>query len=766
MKSIFTIVLLMILHPALKADNMKLFLYPRAHSLSILSNSDATTALYLYHTNGFDSSGNVLSQLIFSASSSKLRIMENSNWLRYDIKANKDDVRLINKVKTSSYGYKNRYKSSGQWFKKPSEAWLKEETNYSIGYSNWKSKSKFTNIVGRDGVKYYCLEVIFYKNSAYQYTLYFGSGVGLIRYKDKNGEVLNNDLYFEKLASTFKNSYSSTETLRKAFYKQYSKARNVSKDTVNIRDYQAQRHDNISYQLDTLTAMSMALRSKNSSFESYTKYLITSVLTAEMDRLSVVKPRSKGINEYMEYFANWSLYLAPKYNSLSSSYAKKYLKNPDKDWKQNYLKSLEIAGKARFYLLTTKKYSMVDARDAIGYGEQYIRTGLSKKAGNNENNYNFTAYAYYKIGNKNLDFYYNALAAEQFLMMSEKEKALNVKYVESTMRDLMRKTTTNEEQYTKAIGIIANYKIKGNALQKARNGYNQQGFNSVNYMFTYGDVALADSSKVNVAIVVDELESKETEFTTVQNKKLISYYKFLGMKDKANKLSKAVNKQEKKKSTNNKRSSKGGGFPFGLAFSTNPANLLWNTFPLAADLRIGGTIHQFRINTHTERTTKSMFGNNAVLQDVDDNLKKEWLIKSARDYSYSLLFRAPDNIVIGLQLGYGNLNLNPEVVQVKNEISAAVSNINVDPTITRYSGAMQWGWRFSSRRHHYYFGAYYLLGVGYRTMDYGYNGNLEINDKDQFSFAENASSYGFRHNNWNKFYGILNYRIRIGLTLF
>lgn len=732
----------------------------------VLKNSDASKVLYLYHSNGFDSLGNVVSQLAFNTNHSDLGIMEGKGWLRYDITASTDKVKLNGKVLKSDYGYKTKYASTGILLKQPSEAWLKEESAFSVGYSSWKTKTKYSNIVGNNNKKYYCLEVVFYKNNLYQYTLYFGQGVGLLRYKDKSGQVFNNSLYYENIAAKFGKSYSSTEALRKEFFEVYKRAMSAGKDTIEIYKINSNRHKVFTYYLDSLITMSMALRNKNSSLTSYSKYLITGILSSEMARLSIVKPRSEGINQFLEYYANWSLYLAPKLSSLSSSYAKKYLKNPNSSWRENYLRSLESVGLARFGLLKTRKYSKADAWDIIGLGQQFLRTGLSKDASMNENNYNFLAYAYYKIGNANYDYYYNVLAAEQFLKMTDKEKALNISYVESTTKDLMRKSTTDEKQYIKGLQVISLYKIKGNALKKAREGYQDKGFKSLAYMFTYGDIALNDSSKSNVGIVVDQLESMGLEYTMDQKRKLLAYYSFLGMKEKANKLKKEINKKEKKKIATKKRSSRGGGFPFGLAVSTNPANLIWNTFPLAADLRIGGTIHQFRVNTHTDRVNSNMFGNYGITESLDENVRKEWSIVKGRDYSYSLLFSAPDNIVIGAQFGYGSLKLSPENAQVRRESNSSVFNVSLDPTITRYSGAMQWGWRFSSRKKHYFFGAYYLLGVGYRTIDYGYTGSLDINNKDEFSFQENKASLGYRHSNWNKFYGIFNYRIRVGITLF
>lgn len=51
-------------------------------------------------------------------------------------------------------------------------------------------------------------------------------------------------------------------------------------------------------------------------------------------------------------------------------------------------------------------------------------------------------------------------------------------------------------------------------------------------------------------------------------------------------------------------------------------------------------------------------------------------------------------------------------------------------------------------------------------MNYGYTGSLDLEDKEQVDFATNFESNAYRQTNWNKFYGIFNIGIRVGVTLF
>ncbi|MDB4347615.1 hypothetical protein OAB01_03060 [Bacteroidia bacterium] len=316
-------------------------------------------------------------------------------------------------------------------------------------------------------------------------------------------------------------------------------------------------------------------------------------------------------------------------------------------------------------------------------------------------------------------------------------------------------------------------KAQKEALEKARKGYNY-GFESKKYGFVYGDIALQQKEKMDLRKAIELIEKHPESLTAQDNEKFVTYYKFLGEDDMVKKYEKEKKEQaaiaaKEKAKQDKKNKRKRYGPPFGLAISTNPANLLWNTFPVAADLRLGKTIHQFRVNNHNGHSSKTMFGNYSRDNELDD--KKSWLINNGRDYSYSLLFPVGDGMIFGFQGFYGKLNLNQDTAIGTRLSDNVTSSVMIDPDITRYGGALQWGYRIADRRKHYYFAFYYLMDAGCRTIDYNYNppGVLlptDISDPEIFEFQETTKSFGYRHKNWNKVYGIFNLRLRVGITLF
>ena len=136
------------------------------------------------------------------------------------------------------------------------------------------------------------------------------------------------------------------------------------------------------------------------------------------------------------------------------------------------------------------------------------------------------------------------------------------------------------------------------------------------------------------------------------------------------------------------------------------------------------------------------------------------------DYSYSLLFPISDGMIFGFQGFYGKLNLNRDTAIGTRLSDNFQGFVDINPDVTRYGGALQWGYRIADRRKHYYFAFYYLMGAGYRTIDYNYQGVTDISDPKIFEFQESTKSFGYRHKNWNKVYGIFNLRLRVGITLF
>ena len=61
------------------------------------------------------------------------------------------------------------------------------------------------------------------------------------------------------------------------------------------------------------------------------------------------------------------------------------------------------------------------------------------------------AYAHQRLGNKDLDLYYNAKAAKEFANFSDALKLDNIAYAKASIQDIMTKTTKNEAVQIEAI---------------------------------------------------------------------------------------------------------------------------------------------------------------------------------------------------------------------------------------------------------------------------------------------------------------------------
>ena len=105
-------------------------------------------------------------------------------------------------------------------------------------------------------------------------------------------------------------------------------------------------------------------------------------------------------------------------------------------------------------------------------------------------------------------------------------------------------------------------------------------------------------------------------------------------------------------------------------------------------------------------------------------------------------------MIFGFQGFYGKLNLNRDTAIGTRLSDNFQGFVDINPDVTRYGGALQWGYRIADRRKHYYFAFYYLMGAGYRTIDYNYQGVTDISDPKIFEFQESTKSFGYRHKNW------------------
>lgn len=744
------------------------FLFPKMHHSITLKNSKGQK-LEVEHSYVYNEGQELLHSMRFRGNASQA-ILASRNALTFIFSVSGSNTTLKRYETELSSGFVSKKEiSQSTWLKFPEEAWGTEESKFAKSSGTnlkYSLKGSYKKIRAKNGKEYFCYLAKVYSYGTKIYTLAFAKDIGLLQYITSSGEVYENDLWFENLAQKLKGKYSSESTMRKESWKYYKRVTAIRKDTTGRTVYNSPRNQKFRRSFDTLSAVYLGLYYKNSSMSKFGSYLLSSQIVQYLSG-AFNENDKKNRNDEMGFYAEWALYLTPKHNRSDINSLKKHITKVDQNYSLRYTRILErniqYIGMKSFY----RGLSKYECQKMLNLAEVFEKVG-SKDPENRENVFNYVAFAHQRLGNSDEDLKYNAMAAMEFAKFSDDLKAENIRYAKSIIKDLVNKTTSDEKIHVQAIDALIAMKAKNEALEKARQGF-EKGFDSKEFAFAYADIGLERSKKMDVVKAVELIENHLENLTVQEKTKLVKFYRFIGENAKADAIEKARQKQAdeiakaKAKEERKKRRRKYGG-GVGLAVSTNPANLLWNTFPIAADVRFGKAVHQLRLNTHTDRSSSSLFGNYSLGYDLND--RKEWTITKGRDYSYSLLYPLGDGMFAGIQGFYGQLNMRGDTVVGTRLSDRQVGSVQLSPQVTRYGGAFQFGYRIASRKQHYYFAFYYLIGAGYRTMDYGYTGATDISDPAIFEFRDDVESYGYRHDNWNKVYGIFNLRMRVGITLF
>ena len=468
------------------------FIFPKMHN-KITLKSKTGSSLKVKHTYVYDTFGKRFHSMRFqSASSLAINDYKRSVAFLFDLQGSK--VKLKNyELESYSYLVTRKDADNKTWFSIPEEAWSTTEHKFlkpTSAYTTQTAKSSFKKVKARNGKEYYSLIVKVSKNGVLAYTLVFARDIGLLQYITKSGVVYENDLWFENLANKFKANYTSETAMRKASWKYYKRVTAYTKDTAKKEVYNSPRNRLIKRGIDTLAAFYLGLSYKSSSLTSFGKYLASSRIEKYINtyHTAILKNRDKSLNKEMGSYAEWALFLMPTYSKYTADALKKHVTHIDDNYKPNYMsildKNIEYLGNKSDY----SGLSLYEANKMLALGKVFMKeTGTSSST--KENVYNYIAFAHQKLGNKNMDLYYNSLAAEEFAKFSDESKAENIGYAKSSIQDLLKKSTTDESIHIRSINALLSLKAKSEALEKAQKGYNQ-GFESKKFGFTYADIAL------------------------------------------------------------------------------------------------------------------------------------------------------------------------------------------------------------------------------------------------------------------------------------
>jgi|GEM_PF-2924338 len=246
------------------------------------------------------------------------------------------------------------------------------------------------------------------------------------------------------------------------------------------------------------------------------------------------------------------------------------------------------------------------------------------------------------------------------------------------------------------------------------------------FLWTYAELAYKTAVKGEATPYVDAkaelrnalslLEKNSTYFYSSDWEKMKTYYAYLGDTEsvaRIEKLQKAKLKKEKKASFKSN---------IGIGIATNPVYIAMTgtrQVPIALDIHLKKVIHTFRYNMMTDVEDQMHFGNLKGSQvNADGNsATKEPNTYSGYEFSYTLKLRPKKQVYFGPEFRYANYDFAPISTTVKNNTTNTISTESVGPKVNRYDLTINWGVRGGKKI--FYYDAYYGLGIGYKTYDFG-----------------------------------------------
>ena len=481
-KLVFVIVAFFVVQSANTANLPQDFMFPKMHN-NIRLNDENGNFMWVTYAKMLDTFGSVYNSIRFMPEKTNY-LASASNGLSFNFTIEGSNVQQIGYEYTSPslYSTSHAFSEKKTWITMPEEAWASKEGEiyYHVDKTvKYKTKISYGNVKLRSGKTYFSVIVqTVNANGKVIYTMTFGKNVGLIQYSDSYG-IWENDLWHENTSTYISTQFTNEESLRKELWRVYKVASIIAGDTMGVTDLASNRHADTRIMIDSLSAFASALGNKGNTMNMFSTYLLASVININTEVLHVASQKIKITDDWVfneAFFAEWALYLWIEKGYIQTFTLKTYINNIEKNRDIIYSEILESNVLAIGNKSSIKRFNNVETMKTIGLGKKYLKDGISSKTMNNENVYNYLAYAYQLLGNNDLDLYYNILAGQQFLKGSDEVKAQNIEYAKTCIKDIGYKKTQYESTQIMAINILENFKVPEDALKKAKEGY-EKGFN-------------------------------------------------------------------------------------------------------------------------------------------------------------------------------------------------------------------------------------------------------------------------------------------------
>jgi hypothetical protein len=484
--------------------------------------------------------------------------------------------------------------------------------------------------------------------------------------------------------------------------------------------------------------------------------------------------KSKGdliLRPTMNYFL-----VRPTVESIKKEGLNSHITNVNENFESNYWKMNSVFLKTILFNSDfDKTYKTSLCKQQIDYYiKNYSKIDNLNKCYNNS----YIAYYYNLLGNKNKHYEYLVKYLEFFKFLSNTEKDLNIEYMRYVMKMLYTETPPDETILKDAMRILLDLKDYPNAIKVANNAIDKGVGSSIDFGFQFAEAAYKDEvNKIALKKAVGILNPQVNAMTPTQLTNYLPYCKAVAPDYDCSVAEREVEKakkreEDKKKEEDKKRKKQSRGRPIGLTISSNPFNILWNTLPLVADIRIKKIYFQARYNQFNDRTSSNLWGNALAPSET----KKKFEEINGADISGAIMksvsYSRDVQTLVGVHVLFGDYTTKPERVYATNLTSGQRGYLDMSPNVKKTEVMFQLEQRvFMGRKNPLYFSFFYGLGVGRRTIDYNLSSihNItkeNIADKSKYEFDQDELSGGYDQDLWNKNYLVFRTGFRIGLRLF
>ncbi len=401
---------------------------------------------------------------------------------------------------------------------------------------------------------------------------------------------------------------------------------------------------------------------------------------------------------------------------------------------------------------------------------------------------------YYNYKKDPIKTYYNfVLTLENYKALTSEEKDLNIEYMKSLMKKMTEEKPSNETDLIRGIKAALNLNDNVNALKIADNGYGNGVGLSLDFSMLFAKIAYDNNLDKNyLRKAMQLMQNKIPAMSSSQIKEYLVYCRAMNPEFDCSKAESEVKKiekrekaeQEKKLKESKKASKKNNNYSserkVNFALATNPfagfnvsgKGGFFKFLPVSAELRTGGIIHEFRINTFMGNNFKNRFIGGKMVENAPTQ-NSGWINLKGADYSYGLYFvknkissykKECESAGGGIQFLYGNFTTDPEMVLVKQKNANTLVKMN--PQISRYEVLLNYKGAVFSWKSHIFITGFWGIGAGSRSIKYnpstaGFTEEM-LKDETKTIFEDKR----YNQKNWTGYYLAFRLGFRFGINLF